>query len=311
MDNGTKVQTATPTAPQPTPKKGSAAVNLLAILVVVLLFIAIVLGFFYIRNQREAEAIQQELLADKDSISHNLENVLFEYNGLQTENTQLQEQVALERERAEKLLEEIKNVKKVSYSKIKSYQRELGTLRAIMRNMVKEIDSLNTLNQNLIAENTRVRTEYAESQENVQRLSSQNEELNQAVEKGSRIQLRNIETRGLKKRDRTTKRARWTKKLRTCFTLMANSIAKPGPRPVFIQITAPDGSLLLASDSGPFPVGEETQQYSAKREVDYQNEDIDLCVFFDGAGAQFAKGIYHVDIFMAGEKLGETDCLLK
>lgn len=292
-------------------RKGNPVVNLLAFLVVLLLIAAAVLGYFFLRNQREAESIQRELAADKDSISQNLEKVLVEYDDLQTNNSKLQAQVASQKERAERLLKEIKQVKAVSYSKIKNYQRELGTLRAIMRNMVKEIDSLNTLNQNLIAENTRVRNEYAESQQNVQRLSSQNEELNQAVEQGSRISLRNIETRALKKRDRTTKRSRWTKKLRTCFTMMANPIAKPGIRPVYIRITAPDGSLLMNAEGGEFEFEGASLPYSASREVDYQNEDMELCIFFDGMGAKFAGGNYHVEIYMGGAKLGETDCKLK
>ena len=44
-------------------------------------------------------------------------------------------------------------------TKIRMYQRELETLRKVMRSYIVQIDSLNTRNQELTAENIQVRGE--------------------------------------------------------------------------------------------------------------------------------------------------------
>ena len=134
----------------------SKAVVFLAALIVVLGFVLLVLGWLYYAERQESSEIQHQLNAEKDSIALNLQEIMYEYQVLETDNTAIQAKLEEEQERATKLYEELRQVRSVSYAKIKEYQRELGTLRSIMRDMVKEIDSLNTLNQQLIAENIKV-----------------------------------------------------------------------------------------------------------------------------------------------------------
>jgi len=174
-------------------------VGLLATLVVLLLLAAVGLGVLYYVKHTQSVQMQSLLEEQRDSISRNLEQVLVDYNDLKTDNASLLEKLTDEKARAEKLLAEVKSVKAVSYKKIKEYQKELGTLRAIMRKMVGEIDSLNTLNKELVEENSRVRGEYTEAQLNVQKLSSENETLSEAVQRGSGMQARGPSRGGRKK----------------------------------------------------------------------------------------------------------------
>lgn len=297
--------------PKDTSRSGSSkVVSFLVFLIVALILVAGGLGFLYWKQSRDAQQMQIELTAEKDSISHNLEQVLVEYNSLETTNAALQTRLDEERSRAESLLAEIKQVKEVSYSKIREYQRELGTLRAIMRKMVGEIDSLNTVNRTLVEENTRMRTEYTESQKSLQNLTSVNEELSATLARGAEIQARNVEIMAIDKRGKVVKYARRAAKLRTCMTLMENSIAKAGPSQVYIRLTAPDGALLVDPAGGKFTFQGVEMPFSASREVDYQNADIDVCVFF-GEGESFSKGVYKVEVFMAGAHIGQGEFLLR
>ena len=158
-------------------RKSSYVVNMLAALVLVLIIVAGALVYLYVRESRESVRIEEVLQNERDSLQGNLERVVSDYDALKTDNAALQEKLDVEKQRAQDLLDEVKRVRQVSYGKIKEYQRELGTLRAIMRKMVGEIDSLNTLNKALVAENTKVRTEYQESQRNVEKLSEERAEL--------------------------------------------------------------------------------------------------------------------------------------
>lgn len=300
----------TPTPSPSTPHRTSRVVNLLAVLLVALLVVAIGLGIMYMRYVKQAENTQSMLMAEKDSIALNLRGVLKEYDMLKTDNADLNAQLEQEKARGEKLLKEIKEVKQVSYDKLKQYQKELGTLRAIMRQMVVEIDSLNTLNQSLVEENTKVRTVYVESQRNIEALTSERDSLSAAVSKGSELVVRNVACAALNRRDKETSRARATSKLKVCFTLMENSIAAAGPRQLYLCITGPDGALLANAEGSTFQAGEEKLVYSATREVDYQKMDMDVCVFY-GALDKYTKGDYSVKIYVGDQLAGEALLHLK
>jgi len=289
--------------------KGKAVMFLTALIVVLTLVLAVVGYMFYAQHQESVE-IQQQLNAEKDSIAENLKEIMYEYDVLETDNEALQAKLEEEQERANKLYDELKQVRQVSYAKIKEYQRELGTLRSIMRDMVKEIDSLNTLNQQLIAENIKVRQEYTISQKTVESLEQRTEELSSAVERGSVVRARDVSVVTINERGREISRARNVDKIQTCFTLSENSIAKPGPRYVQIRILGPDGFILAKSNTDLFDFEGEKIVFSARREVDYQNKDVEMCIFYDNNGELIA-GRYEVFLFMDGHAIGQGEFLLR
>lgn len=291
-------------------KPKNKAVIFLAALIVILAFILLALGWLYYTERQEAMVVQQQLNAEKDSIALNLQEIVYEYDILETDNEELKNKLADEQEKATKLYNELKQVRSVSYAKIKEYQRELGTLRAIMRDMVQEIDSLNTLNQQLIAENIKVRQEYNMSQKTVEALEQRTEELSSTVAKGQVVRARNVLPITINRRGREVSRARNVEKIKTCFTLSENTIAKAGTRDVYIRILGPDGFILAKSNADLFEFEGEQIVFSAKREVDYQNQDVEMCIFYDNNGELIA-GSYSVSLFMDGFMVGHGEFVLK
>ncbi len=291
-------------------KPKSKAVAFLAALIVILAAVLIVLGWMYHSEKKEAAEVQQQLNAEKDSIELNLRDIMYEYDVLETDNEKVKAKLEEEQQRAEKLYKELRQVRQVSYNKIKEYQRELGTLRSIMRDMVQEIDSLNTLNQELIAENIKVRQEYNMSQRSVETLEKEREELSSAVEKGSIVRAREINPMPNNRRGREVSRARFVDKIKTCFILSENSIAKPGSREVYLRILGPDGFILAKSNTDIFEFEGERIIFSAKREVDYQNEDVEMCIYYDSNG-ELVSGKYEVSLFMDGYMIGYGEFMLK
>lgn len=296
-----------------TPQEGKPkgkAVMLLTTLIVILAMVLAVVGWMYYTGQQEAQSVQQQLNAEKDSLTLNLQEIMYEYRVLETDNVAIQTKLDEEQERATKLYNELRQLKQVSYSKIKEYQRELGTLRAIMRDMVTEIDSLNTLNQQLISENIKVRQEFTMSQKTVESLEKKTEELNSAVERGSVIGARGVKTITINSRNREVSRARNVNKIQTCFTLSENTIAKPGSRFVYMRILGPDGFILAKSNTDLFDFEGEKIVFSASREVDYQNKDVEVCIFYDNNG-ELIGGKYEVSLFLDGYLVGHGEFLLK
>lgn len=288
----------------------SKAIAFLSALIVVLAFFLVGVGWMYFSERKSSEKIQIQLNAEKDTIAENLKKVMQEYNELETDNASLNLKLQEEQERAEKLYRELKRVRQVSFAEIKEYQKELGTLRAILRHMVVEIDSLNTLNQKLIAENIKVKQEVITSKKTIEGLEQRTEELSSTVAKGSVIRARSVVTTPLNRRGNDVTRASRVEKIRVCFTLVENSIAKAGNRFAYIRILGPDGFILAKSSSDLFDFEGEKVVFSARREVDYQNQDVDLCIFYDNNG-ELVKGKYEVSVYLDGFLVGAGDFMLK
>ncbi len=288
----------------------SKAIAFLSALIVVLAFFLVGVGWMYFSERKNSEKIQIQLNAEKDTIAENLKKVMQEYNELETDNASLNLKLQEEQERAEKLYRELKRVRQVSFAEIKEYQKELGTLRAILRHMVVEIDSLNTLNQKLIAENIKVKQEVITSKKTIEGLEQRTEELSTTVAKGSVIRARNVVTTPLNRRGNDVTRASRVEKIRVCFTLVENSIAIAGNRFAYIRILGPDGFILAKSSSDLFDFEGEKVVFSARREVDYQNQDVDLCIFYDNNG-ELVKGKYEVSVYLDGFLVGAGDFMLK
>ena len=50
--------------------------------------------------------------------------------------------------------------------------------------------------------------------------------------------------------------------------------------------------------------------YSAKRQLEYENQDIEMCIFYDKT-EEFVEGTYNVEIYAEQNKIGETTFTLK
>ena len=286
-------------------RKGLKIITVILSLITVLL-VAVLL---YVRN--ETIKIVAELNTEKDELVVNLENLRGEYNAMQSSNDTLNAQLELEKHKVELMIEKIRLTDATNRARIREYEKELGTLRDIMRNYLRQLDSLNTLNIQLREETFTAKAEAQQSREKYESLVQTTDDLAQKVEQGGILKARDVVITGINKKGKDVTRARSTDKLKTCFTLLENSIAERGVRTVFIRVKGPDGILMTQSQNNLLPAGGEQLVYSDMREVDYQGSDIEMCIFYGGNNEQFAKGAYTVEIYSGGGLIGSGQALLK
>ena len=280
------------------------------VIIAALIAVCALLYWKYADEKQQSQVIQSQLNREKDSIEVNLKNLYSDYTNLESNNDSINKELAQEQRKIKGLLNQIKSEQAVNYEQIKGYQAELGSLRSIMKSYISQIDSLNTLNQTLIAENVKVREESSMTKMANKELSTKNEELSTKVQKGSIIKARDIVSTPINSRGKEVTRARRVEKIKVCFTLVENDIAQPGLRDAFIRITGPDKFVLAKSEADQFEFQGEKIVFSAKREVDYQNKDVDLCIFYDNKGDLLA-GSYDVTVFIDGMQIGQSQFLVK
>jgi len=287
-------------------QSGKTAQSITVALAIILM--AVIAIFVYVWMDRSK--MIDELTTDKQSLTLNLEKLRAEYDDLQTTNDTINLRLIEEREKIDLLIERLKTTEATNRAKIRQYEKELGLLRDIMRSYVRQIDSLNVLNQSLRAETIMARNEAAESGRKIETLVKQTDELTQMVEKGSVVRVRDIKVVAITTKSKETNSARSTAKIKTCLTLIENSIAERGFRNVYVRIKGPD-NILMAQGQNFFTVDEEQLIYSDMREVDYQGEDLEVCVFYGGDKEKFIKGVYTVDAYVGGALVGSGQVLLK
>lgn len=254
--------------------------------------------------------IVKDLNIEKADLTQEMMELREEYAELQTANDTLNANLEIEREKVDQLIERFQQTEATNRAQIRQYEKELGTLRSIMRHYIVQIDSLNNLNIALRQEASDARQEAAENKRQYDNLRTEADELGRQVAQGSVVKGRGVTLHAINASAKETDRSSRTEKLRTDLFLIENSIAKKGPRRVYIRVKGPDGILLTADDRQLFNCAGEEMIYSESREVDYQGEEVEVSVYF-ASPQPFTKGVYTVDAYTTEGKIGSADLLLK
>ena len=283
--------------------------KVLKITTVVLAVVAVVLSGVFAYVWVDRQKMIDDLTVDKQNLTNELIELQGEYSQLSSDNDSLNVQLDREREKVDQLLERIRQTDAANRSKIRQYEKELGTLRSIMKHYIFQIDSLNTLNIALRKDAEQARLEARRTEERYQELSKTTDEYAKLVEQGSEIKGRGVNVVGINASNKETNRSSRIKKLRTCLSLIENSIAPRGPMRVYIRVKGPDGILMTSDQQSIFEMNGEQLVYSESREVDYQGAEVEVCIYF--ASEEFTKGVYTVEAYTESGLLGTGDILLK
>lgn len=285
---------------------GGALRTVVIILSVVAAVLLAVLAYVWIKDNR----LVKELNIDKEKLTQELVSLQNDYETLSTENTSLTDSLTVEKEKVEQLIDRLKKTDATNRAKMRQYEKELGTLRSIMKSYIHQIDSLNTLNTELRNDAAQARREAQESRQQYEDLRSTTDELSRIATAGAVVKGRGISLTAINNSNKQTDRSSRASKLVTSLSLIENQIADKGYKTVYIRIKGPDG-VLMATDSGnTFTCEGEQMIYSACRDVDYQGEEVDISIYFSNPQG-FTKGVYTVDVYTADAKIGSADLRLR
>lgn len=268
--------------------------------VVIILLAVILAGIsaLYFNINRQQQRDYELLKVDRDSIQSNLSHLITEYDSLKFTN----DTIAAKLVEANEMMEQLKRERRWNYAKIKEYEKEVGTLRSVMRNYLKQIDSLNNLNKKLVAENVTYRKEISTARLRADVAEEKASELENRVRQGAVLRARSISMVALNSRDNEVSRVKNATTLRVDFAISSNELAAPGNRKVYLCIKSPDGYLLTSESMPTFEYQGMKVGYSAVREVDYQNEDVEVSIYYRGSG--FTEGAYSIEIYTDGNLIG-------
>jgi len=213
------------------------------------------------------------------------------------------------------LLGKLEANKKLSASQLYRFKKENETLRGIMRSYVMQIDSLNTINYGLNKDLEDKTTKLNETSSERDEYKKEVEEKTEQIKKGSKLKAYNFVSEALRmKLNNTTEatdRAKKTVQIRSSFTISENNLTSQGKKTVYLQITGPNGETLKSRGNNTIDTESGSVLYSDKKEIDYQNQSVDLTIYYDLQGESLSKGNYKVKIFCEGNLIGTDSFTLK
>ncbi len=291
---------------QVNPKPRGKNIALLVTAIIVLAVSLAVIIFFYFDQKDKMAEMEFVLTEEKDSLTRELQNLIYEYDTLKTSNDSLNLKLQEEQNKINMLL----RVQASNVQKITLYKKELSTLRQVMKSYIVQIDSLNTLNKELAAENIQVKHDLQTVQKDKEELSQIKEELSEKVEMASVILAKNIVATPINARGREKDKIQKVDKIKICFLLRENPIVQAGKKDVYMRIVRPDDLILAESPDNLFEFEGEQYIFSAKRTVEYLNQDIEMCIYWNNNG-DLIPGKYTVNLYLEGNQIGSTVFNLK
>ena len=264
-----------------------------------------------LKQQQQANLEMQELAElDKKEMENEYQRFADQYSEMKTQinNDSIIAQLTQEQLKTEQLLKELKTVKATDAREIARLKKELATCRAVIRSYILEIDSLNRLNQNLTAENTRMKGQYAEATKQIEGLNADKQTLSEKVAIAAQLDATGINLVAKNKRGKSTDKMSKCKTLQVNFSIAKNVTASNGMKSIYVRITTPSGSVL--TQGGTFSYENRTLKYSMRKEVEYTGNETPVTLYWN-VNEALSGGTYNVSIFADGHMIGARNFTIK
>jgi predicted RND superfamily exporter protein len=292
------------------PEKSKTNKGIVVLLVIIVMVLSAAVGIMLsMMNDLKTDAAEREEILEiqKKGLEDDLTNLHDQFGALQTNNDSLKTLASEQQDRITKLLA----IQADNTFKIRQFQRELETLRGVLRSYINQVDSLNQSNIALRTERTELRRNLATERSQTARLTEDRERLTTTVQLAQILSAADIQTVGLNNRNRETDRVRNIEKLKTCFTVRENPVANAGERIFYIVITKPDRKVLPNRNNETFTMQEGAVAiYTDRRTIEYNNKDIEVCIFTDN-NDRLTEGNYEVKIYCDGYMVGISNFVLR
>ena len=284
-------------------------------IVVALVLIIGGLVYWNLSQRQELNELVEQMTIEKEELEEEYEDLAIQFDGYQQmdiRNDSLQDLLSREQQRVQDLLEELRQTKASNARRIAELKKELATVRAVMKDYVRQIDSLNATNARLTEENQQYRAENRQVKEQNSQLSSANAQLTETVTRASMLEMTSCVLTTLNKNDRKTKMASGIRKLQFDFVIAKNITCTPGLKDLYARVITPEGRLIGESENKLFAFESGEIPYSITQQIEYSGEAYNgTCYCPLGEDETVQKGFYTVDFFCDGNLIGSFPFQIK
>ena len=281
----------------------------------VLLIISGVLVYWNLNQRQELNDIVEQMTIEKEELEEEYEDLAIQFDGYQQmdiRNDSLQDLLSREQQRVQDLLEELRQTKASNARRIAELKKELATVRAVMKDYVRQIDSLNATNARLTEQNIQLTQSNEQLTQSNQQLVQSNTKLTETVNRASMLEITSCALTTLNKNDRKTRITGNIRKLQFDYTIAKNITCEPGLKALYVRVIDPAGNLMGEREDKIFEFESGEIGYSMMQEIEYNSEaytGVCYCTLNDNENVQ--SGFYTIDFFCDGNLIGSFPFQIK
>ena len=283
----------------------------------VLALIIIGLSCWLISLKGDLNTLENEKEQQRADFQAEVDSLVKVHNELKANYGELSSQLAEKDSIIMADAEEIKRLLETQwdYNRIK---KKVSDLQAISQRYIHQLDSLYVVNEQLVAENERIREEVQEERKQNRNLQRQKEELASKVNMAAVLRIYNLTAdpvrfKGGSQETETDKAAR-TERVRVTFTIGQNDLVDSGTKVFYMRIADPSKNIICKGmgDEYAFMYQGEMLQYTEKITVNYDNHEKDVRAYYiKPSGKDMQPGYYFVDIYDDNNLVGQTSFNLR
>lgn len=286
------------------------------IIIGILILALVILGFWTFRQRSELTSLIKEKDFEKADLQQQLDSVVAEHNRTKQAYGALSDSLKTKDSVIQANAVEIRNLlgTKWEYEKVK---KKLAMLQTIAQGYVRQMDSLYTVNQQLHAENEKIREDFRNEQSKSQSLVKDKEELTERVHQAAILRAYDVTSTALKlkggNKESPTDKASRTDRVNVCFTIGENPLVKPGKKIIYVCISRPDKIVVTKTKYDTFMFNGQSLPYSIREDIDYTGKAMNVCVKWTKRenDKPAMKGTYTVTVYSEEKEIGSGTFELK
>ncbi len=284
----------------------------------VLALIIIGLSCWLISLKGDLNTLENEKEQQRADFQAEVDSLVRVHNELKANYGELSSQLA---EKDSIIMADAQEIKRLletqwDYNRIK---KKVSELQVISQHYIHQLDSLYVVNEQLVAENERIREEVQEERKQNRNLQRQKEELTSKVNMAAVLRIYNLTADAVRfkggSQETETDKAGRTERVRVTFTIGQNDLVDAGTKVFYMRIADPTKNIICKGmgDEYAFMYQGEMLQYTEKIMVNYDNREKDVRAYYiKPSGKDMQAGYYFVDIYDDNNNLvGQTSFNLR
>ena len=261
-------------------------------------------------KEKEIAELRQLAEMDKKEMENQYAEFASQYGELKkgVKDDSLVSRLNREQARAEALLKELQDTKANSTAEILRLKKELAIVRAVLRDYIRQVDSLQQINQALIGERDLARADANRVRMENSNIQAENSNLNQKVAIAAQLDATGISISPLKKNGKTAKKSKDIVRFAISFAITRNVTATAGNRSIYVRLLKPNQQVV--NEMGQLKYENRNIGYSAVKTIDYSGQETHVTMYVP-TNEFLGGGSYSAYIFADGQMIGSSSISLQ
>ncbi len=277
------------------------------------IFIVLLIGasvLFFLKNN-ELNETKTALQSEISILGNKYQEEINKLNIKISENEMLKEDLLSKRDSLNITLNELR-ASKASIKTLNKYKSNYFQLKKEIKKLYADYEALQLVNSQLSKENDSIVNQLGSQLKLSDSLNLQYADAQKLIESAAQLSIAALKGTAIIEKSsgkqlQTTK-ARRADKVKICFSVPENKIAKKGNKLLYVQVLDANNNVL--GENAAIKIEGKLLNYSFKSEFNYNNKSLDICELLNEPKKGFDKGNYFVNVFRSNDLIANTSFVL-